>query len=104
MTKEFILKEIRRTAESNGGKALGRQRFIEETGIKEHDWKGKIWARWGDAVREAGYAPNELQAAFDDGHFLEQMALLIRDLGRFPVNMEMRLRKRADANFPNEKG
>lgn len=104
MTREFILKEIRRTAEANGGKALGRQRFIQETGIKEYDWKGKIWARWGDAIREAGYLPNELQTAFDDKHFLEQLALLIRDLGHFPVMMEMRLRKRANPNFPNEKG
>jgi hypothetical protein len=103
MTREFILKEIKRTAQSNGGKALGRQRFIDETGIKEHDWKGKIWARWGDAVREAGYSPNDFQTAFDDAYLLEQLALLIRDLGRFPVNMEMRLRKRADASFPNEK-
>lgn len=47
MTKDFILKEINRTAQANGGKALGRQRFIDETGIKEYDWKGKIWARWG---------------------------------------------------------
>jgi hypothetical protein len=104
MTREFILKEIKRTAEANGGKALGRQRFIQETGIKEYDWKGKIWARWGDAVREAGYSPNELQTAFDDAQFLEQLVLLIRDLGHFPVMMEMRLRKRTNPNFPNEKG
>lgn len=97
MTREFILKEIKRTAQANGGKPLGRQRFIEETGIKEYDWKGKIWARWGDAVREAGYSPNEFQTAFDDAYLLEQLALLIRDLGHFPVNTEMRLRKRAEA-------
>src|ERR1051325_182987 len=104
MTREFILNEIKRTAEINGGKALGRQRFIQETGINEYDWKGKIWARWGDAVREAGYSPNELQTAFGDDYFLEQLAFLIRDLGHFPVKMEMRLRKRSHPQFPNEKG
>jgi hypothetical protein len=39
MTREFILKEIKRTAEANGGQALGHRRFFEETGIKEYDWK-----------------------------------------------------------------
>jgi Meiotically Up-regulated Gene 113 (MUG113) protein len=103
MTREFILNEIKRTAEANGGKALGRQRFIEETRIKEYEWKGKIWARWGDAVREAGYSPGELRTAFADAYLLEQLAILIRDLGHFAVKMEMRLRKRSDGGFPNEK-
>jgi hypothetical protein len=65
--------------------------------------EGKIWARWGDAVREAGCSPNEFQIALDDAYLLDQLAILIRDLGHFPVNMEMRLRKRADTSFPNEK-
>jgi hypothetical protein len=103
MTRDFILKEIKRTAEANGGKALGRQRFIEETGIKEYDWKGKIWARWGDAVREAGFSPGQLRTAFPDAYLLEQLAILIRVLGHFPVMMEMRLHKRSNPNFPNEK-
>jgi hypothetical protein len=68
MTREFILKEIKRTAEANGGRALERQRFIQETGINEYNWKGKIWARWGDAVREAGYSPGELRTAFADAY------------------------------------
>jgi hypothetical protein len=103
MTRESILKEIKRTAEANGGKALGRQRFIQETGIKEYDWKGKIWARWGDAVREAGFSPGELRTAFPDAYLLEQLAIVIRVLGHFPVMMEMRLHKRSNPDFPNEK-
>ena len=58
MKKQHILDEIRRTAEANGGAALGRQRFFAETGIKDSDWFGKYWARWSDAVCEAGLVPD----------------------------------------------
>ena len=61
VTKAHMLDEIERTAEANGGRALGRQRFYAETGIKETDWSGKYWVRWSDALREAGFAPNQFQ-------------------------------------------
>lgn len=72
MKKDYILQEIRRTAKENGGVPLGRQRFSHETGIKQSDWLGKFWARWGDALREAGFAPNQLQGAFDETLLLEK--------------------------------
>ena len=64
MEKERILKEICRTAEANGNVPLGRQSFFNETGIRESDWKGKFWARWNDAVREAGFKPNQARKGF----------------------------------------
>lgn len=51
MNKQHILAEIARIASRNGGVALGRERFFQETGIKESDWLGKYWARWSDAVK-----------------------------------------------------
>jgi hypothetical protein len=103
MTKEHILREIRRTAEANGGVSLGRLSFFKETGIKEADWKGKFWARWNDAVREAGLEPNQLQGAFEETSLMEKFFPILREFGRFPVVAEMRLKKRSDASFPNEK-
>ena len=52
--KERILSEIRRLAEANDGKPLGRGRFSEATGIRETDWLGRYWARWSDAVQRNG--------------------------------------------------
>ncbi len=101
MKKEHILKEIRRTTEANGGVPFGSRRFFQETGIKVADWRGKIWARWGDAVREAGYAPNERQGAFDETVLIEKFIPVMREFGRFPVVAEMRMKKRSDPTFPS---
>ena len=38
-SKRFILKEIRRTAEKNGGVPLGMITFYKATGIKIADWR-----------------------------------------------------------------
>ena len=103
MNKEHILREIRRTAEANGGKPLGRLRFRTETGIKESDWSGKYWARWNDAVREAGFTPNKLIEGYEDSDLLERFAQLARELGRVPVKSEMMLKSRHDPSFPNSK-
>ena len=57
MDKQHILAEIRRTTKENGGTPLGHKRFEQATGIGYHDWWGKHWGRWGDALKEAGFAP-----------------------------------------------
>lgn len=99
-TKRHILEEIKRTAQENGGRPLGRQRFEAETGIKSSDWEGKFWARWGDAVVEAGFRPNTLQGRHDDDELLERLALFARELGRIPVRAELGLKARTEPGFP----
>jgi len=101
MDKEHILAEIRRTAVANGGRPLGRARFLAETGIRESDWHGRYWIRWSEAVGEAGFEPNELQGAYENEELLRQYADLIRDLGHFPVAAEVKMRARQDASFPS---
>jgi hypothetical protein len=100
MNKQHILDEIKRTAKENGGTALGKARFETETGIKFHDWFGRYWARWGDAVREAGFEPNVKQSALVDADILPKLVLLIRELGRYPTTGELRMREHADPSFP----
>jgi hypothetical protein len=103
MDKGHILAEIQRTARANGGKPLGRARFFQETGIKDSDWSGRYWARWNDAVREAGFSPNKLTEAYEESELLDSIIGLIRELGRFPVVAEMRLKRRSDPGFPDDK-
>ena len=102
MDKNYILAEIKKTAEENGGKPLGIKRFYKETGIKESDWSGKYWVRWNDAVNEAGYKPNSKQGAYDDEWLLEKIIGLIRELGKFPTRRELRMEARKDSKFPSE--
>lgn len=101
MDKPTILAEIRRTAASNGGVALGRERFLHETGIGEGDWKGTYWARWSDAVIEAGLQPNRFNPKLDERPILAKLAALVTRLGRFPKHAEMKLERRTNATFPS---
>lgn len=103
MTKEHILSEIQKAAKANGGVPLGRERFERETGIKESHWLGRFWASWGDAVREAGFAVNPWNAAHPEEHLLASYAGLTRELGRVPTAPQIRLKRRADSTFPNDK-
>jgi len=99
--KAHILSEIARTAAANGGVPLGEARFESETGIRRADWFGKLWAKWGDAVQEAGYTPNELNPAFDDELLLAKYSEYARELGRIPTAGELRLKRRNDPQFPS---
>ena len=73
MNKKYIINEIIRMAEENGGIPLGIDTFEKKTGIKYSDWYGKYWAKWGDAVKEAGYKPNKLQEAYDEEWIFEKL-------------------------------
>ena len=101
MNKQHILVEIARTAVANGGNPLGKERFFKETGIKESDWAGKYWARWSDAVTEAGCAPNRLQQPLDEEGLLQALAETVRELGHWPVITELKLRARQVPGFPS---
>ena len=101
MNKEHILAEIKRTAALNGGVALGKDRLFQETGIKSSDWIGKLWARWGDAVKEAGITPSAFQGRYEDVMLLESYIRLVRELGRIPVATELKLKARQDKTFPS---
>src|SRR6266508_3209671 len=102
MKKRQILEEIKRTAKANGGLPLGRLRFFTETGIKESDWRGVHWVRWNDAVREAGFTPNQKTAAYDDEWLITKLIAFARELGHFPVWAELRMKGRSAEDFPND--
>jgi Meiotically up-regulated gene 113 len=99
--KTHILAEIRRTATKNGGRAFGRQRFENETGIRATDWYGRYWSKWSDAVTEAGLEPNQKQQPYEETLLVEKLATIVTELGRFPVSAELRMKARADKSFPS---
>ena len=103
MNKPQILQEIKRTAAANGGVPLGLRRFESETGIGPSEWLGKYWARWGDAVREAGFLANRPTAAYDNMELLERYARGARELHRLPTDGDLRLEARITPGFPSTK-
>jgi hypothetical protein len=66
VTREEIIEEIRRITTSNNGKPLGLDAFKRLTGIRESDWRGIFWARWNDALLEAGFPPNDMARKTDE--------------------------------------
>lgn len=104
MKKQHIVNEIRRTAEDNGGAPLGLDRFSKETGIKYDDWFGKYWARWSDAIKEAGFTPNRFSTeGYGEQVLIERYVDLVRAIGRIPTRGEIGLRCQVDQSFPSEK-
>jgi hypothetical protein len=98
--KHFIIGEIQRIAALNGGKPPGQVAFSASTGIAEHKWRGVYWARWGDALIEAGFEPLEWNAALDEAKIIEGLIALIRKYRRFPTASEMSIEKRTNAQMP----
>jgi hypothetical protein len=76
--------------------------FARQTGIAEHQWSGVFWARWSDAVAEAGYGPNSLQGRFDTGDVLTKIIEACRHYGRVPTVSEMKLQRLRAPSFPSK--
>lgn len=101
MDKQHVLREIRRIAAANGGKAPGRLVFERETGIRQSEWYPDLWLRWSEALAEAGYTPNPLQARLGDSFLVEKYIGFVRELGRLPVAGEIRRKAKTDKSFPS---
>ncbi|HUR65848.1 MAG TPA: GIY-YIG nuclease family protein, partial [Chitinophagaceae bacterium] len=67
----------------------------------EHDWLGKYWARWNDAVNEAGLQVNKLNEKHDETSVLSKIADFILEIGKYPVVGEFKLKRRSDNSFPS---
>jgi hypothetical protein len=98
---ERILREIRRLAKESEGKPPGSRLFEQQTGIRVAAWRGVYWARWGDAVTDAGLTPNLLKTKIDEQFLLVQIAEACRQLGKIPTAMDLRIYRRTHSDFPN---
>ena len=100
--KDYIIQEIIRTTQENGGKPLGSARFESETRIKKYEWLGNYWSKWSEALIEAGYQPNKLNEAYDDELILKKLINFIREIKRFPSAPDLMLKTRKDESFPSK--
>lgn len=100
--REHIITEIRRLAALDGGQAPGQKLFARETGIAMHQWRGKFWARWGDALVEAGFEPNKWEGRLDSDEVLSGVIAACRHYGRFPTRSEFQLYRNQDATVPSD--
>lgn len=89
--REKILGEIKRIAAANDGRPPGKGGFARQTGIREHQWSGVLWARWSDALADAGFSPNILQQRFDSDAVLAKVIEACRHYGRIPTVAELKM-------------
>ncbi|MEM1299050.1 MAG: GIY-YIG nuclease family protein [Pseudomonadota bacterium] len=100
MTKDEIISAIRRVAKEIG-EAPGLRTFTKHSGIREVDWKGVYWARWGDALSEAGFEPNTIQQAHPVDFLLERYCSVARHLQRMPTKADIRIFARENEGYPS---
>ena len=75
-------------------------KFKSEMGISHSDWCGKHWARWGDALNEAGFDPNEFNTAYDGEKNFSKSSLNWHAGGHLPVKAELTMKMRGGSGFP----
>jgi hypothetical protein len=100
--RDTILQEIRRLASTNGGQAPGQKSFFKETAIAPHQWRGRYWARWGDALIEAGMRPNDRKVKLDSDAVLNGVIAGVRHFGRFPTRDELSIYRHSNHDIPSD--
>ncbi|WP_083878839.1 GIY-YIG nuclease family protein [Acidocella sp. MX-AZ02] len=99
--RDRILSEIRRISQENGGKPPGKNLFETETGITEGIWRGRLWAKWSDAIIEAGFEPNVVQPRLDPNFFFTKLAKACLHYGKMPSFAEIGMFGKIDPEFPS---
>ena len=99
-TRDQIIDQIRRVAEKVG-RPPGVRVFERETGIQWREWYGDHFRSWGDALREAGYEPNEKTGKFSSEHMLRKYVEAVRHYGRIPADIDIRMYSRNRKDFPS---
>ena len=99
--RDIIIQEIRRLAAANEGQVPGQKFFENETGIASHQWRGRFWARWSDALSEAGFAPNQLSIKSDIDNMMRGLVIACRHYKHIPTGSEMEILRRSNPSVPH---
>jgi hypothetical protein len=98
--REKILEEIKRLAKANGGISPGGKTFENATGIRRHDWLGKYWSKWSDAVTEAGLKPLEKSKKIERSFIFSKLAEIVKHYKREPTRAEIEMYRQVDSSLP----
>jgi len=103
--KAQILSAIRTVAEEMGiglgEPGPGRGTFLRQTSYRPYHITQCGWVNWSDALIEAGFSANVLQAPISENDLLTELAALTRKIGRFPTHNHIRVATRQTAGFPS---
>ncbi len=102
-TREEIIAAIQQATANDGGKPVGYRRLETLTGITRGTWYGVYWARWSDALRDAGFEPNQASPAIDKDAVLQRTAEMVRQLGKLPSEGDLRIARRSEPTLPSVK-
>jgi hypothetical protein len=98
--RERVISEIQRIARETG-RAPGMSVFEQQSGIHRREIIGKIWARWSEAVSEAGLEANAFETVpYDETEILTALAEACLKLKRWPSPNDLRLYGRQNSGFP----
>ena len=103
MLREEIVAEIKKIAARNSGSPPGSTMFVSLTGIGESKWRGVYWARWGDALTEAGFSANSWVGKTDDERIFRALSEATRNFGRLPTKSEYQLYRRGKDDLPSDR-
>lgn len=95
-----VLAEIGRIARENGGAPPGMLQFASKSGIRKSAWVGRIWPRWSDALKEAGFAPHPANPRLNDDDMLAAIAEAARAIGRIPAENDLVFQRAAGRRIP----
>ena len=99
--REKIISEIKRLSAKHG-KTVGKRLFERETGISEGAYLGKYWAKWSDAVTEAGFEANKKNERSDADFLFGKFADICRHYQHIPSQGEFRMFRRTDPEVPTD--
>ena len=102
MMKERIIAEIKRQV-SETGVVPGVLKFTHESTIPRKEWEGKIWARWSDALKDAGFESNMMTVKLSSEEILKKIAQCCLDFGKIPSGRDMRIYGKNKIGFPADK-
>lgn len=97
--KALVITAIRKAAAENGGLPPAEMKFRRATGFPGYTWRGKYWARWSDALGEAGFS-SPCRAGRDEDYLLSKLADIVRHYQRIPTVVEMTHYARSHTGFP----